>query len=278
MSRRRASVDIAPTRRRRSTRHSTNAPTTSPQEVERASATRQGIRRLTKWTLSLGVLVTALAFGTQWALHQSYFRVQHVTIVGLRHERSRAVLLASGLEGHPAMISVNDTMLAQRLRSFPWINSVKVTKHWPNSVVVNVHESVAVAVAFTSKHVLDYVNREGRALGVAPLREDLPTLQYVHPSNATWPFARAGRASAYVASQLPRAFSSQVSVITVDASGVVTLKMTTPLTFVLGPPTNLHAKFIAVASVIAHGTLVPGDVVDVTVPDELAVTPPGSHQ
>jgi len=28
--------------------------------------------------------------------------------------------------------------------------------------------------------------------------------------------------------------------------------------------------------VIAHSTLVPGDVVDVTVPDELAVTPPGS--
>jgi len=126
--------------------------------------------------------------------------------------------------------------------------------------------------------VLEFVDREGRALGVAPLRENLPTLEYVHPISATWPFARAGRASAYVASQLPRAFSSQVSVIAVDASGNVTLKMTAPVTFVLGPPTNLHAKFVAVASVIAHGALVPGDVVDVTVPDELAVTPPGSYQ
>jgi hypothetical protein len=50
--------------------------------------------------------------------------------------------------------------------------------------------------------------------------------------------------------------------------------MTTPVTFMLGPPTDLHAKFVAIGSVIAHSTLVPGDVVDVTVPDELAVTPP----
>ena len=76
-----------------------------------------------------------------------------------------------------------------------------------------------------------------------------------------------------MASQLPPAFSSQVSVITDDAQGSVTLQMTTPLTFILGPATDLHAKFVAVASVIAHSTLQPGDVVDVTVPDEIAVTP-----
>jgi len=71
---------------------------------------------------------------------------------------------------------------------------------------------------------------------------------------------------------LPPAFASQVSVITEDDHGVVTFKMTTPVTFILGPPTQLHAKFVAIASVIAHSTLRPGDVVDATVPGELAVT------
>jgi hypothetical protein len=50
--------------------------------------------------------------------------------------------------------------------------------------------------------------------------------------------------------------------------------MTTPVTFVLGEPTELRQKFVAIASVIAHSTLVPGDVVDVSVPDELAVSGP----
>jgi hypothetical protein len=106
------------------------------------------------------------------------------------------------------------------------------------------------------------------------LNVNLPTLEYVHPTNSAWPFEHAGRGAAYVASQLPRAFDTQVSIISDDAKGSVTLQMTTPVTFILGPPTDLHAKFVAVASVIAHSTLVPGDVVDVTVPDELAVTPP----
>jgi cell division septal protein FtsQ len=139
-----------------------------------------------------------------------------------------------------------------------------------------VRENVAVAVAFTSKHVLEFVDAQGQPLGVAPLHENLPTLDYLKPTSSTWPFAKAGRGAAYVASQLPRAFTTQVGTITDDAQGSVTLKMTTPVTFILGPPTNLHAKFVAIASVISHSTLVPGDVVDVTVPDELAVTAPSS--
>ncbi len=273
MSRRGATlVAGSPARARQTSRG--NASSARRAKSERPTRPRRRLRRLTKWTLSIGLVVTALALGAQWTLNQSYFRVQHVTFVGLRHESAAAVLAASGLASHPSMIGLNDAQIEKNLASFTWISTLQVTKHWPNSVVVSVHESAAVAVAFSAAHVLDFVDDAGRALGPAPLSANLPTLTYLHPTNATWPYTRAGRGAAYVASQLPRAFSSQVSVISEDAQGVVTLKMTTPVSFVLGPATNLHAKFVAIASVIAHSTLAPGDVVDVTVPDELAVTPP----
>ena len=220
------------------------------------------------------MIVTGLTFATQWTLRQSFFRVQHVTFVGFHHETPSALLAASGLMSHPSMINLSDATIKKNLSAFTWINAVQVTKHWPNSVVVTVHESVAVAVAFTAKHVLEYVDGTGRALGVAPPRANMPTLAYLNPTTSTWPFARAGRAAALVASQLPPAFASQVSRITDDAQGTVTITLTTPVSFIVGPATNLHAKFVAIASVIAHSQLVPGDVVDVTVPDELAVTPP----
>lgn len=243
---------------------------------ERAAPPRRRGRRLTTWLVAVGVVVTGLVFAAQWVLHQSYFRVQHVTIVGPRHESAAAVLAASGLGAHPPMIDVSSAAVRRNLSRFPWIDEVSVTKHWPNTVVVDVHEATAVAVAFDARHDLQYVSATGGDLGPAPLRANLPTLSYLDPKDATWPFARAGRAGAYVASRLPRAFAAQVSSISVDAKGDVTLKLTTPVTFVLGPATQLHAKFVAIASVIAHSTLVPGDVVDVTVPDELAVTPPAS--
>jgi cell division protein FtsQ len=242
--------------------------------AERPRPARRRLRRLTKWLVVLGVIVTSLTFATQWTLRQSYFRVQRVTFVGAHHESSAALLAASGLANHPSMINLSDVTIEENLSAFTWIGAVRITKHWPNSVVVTVRESVAVAVAFNSTHVLEFVDETGRALGAAPLKTNMPTLEYLHPTTTSWPFARAGRAAAYVASQLPRAFASQVASVTDDAHGTVTIKLTTPVTFIVGPATNLHAKFVAIASVIAHSQLVPGDVVDVTVPDELAVTPP----
>jgi cell division protein FtsQ len=222
-------------------------------------------------TVTVLILATFAVAG-EWVLRQSYFRVQHVTFIGVRHEPLALVIAASGLEAHPTMLDVNASTIKANLTQFAWIDSVRLTKHWPNTVVVTVHESTAVAVAFNDKHVLQYVDRHGRDLGTAPLHANLPTLDYLDARSALWPFARAGRSAAFVAAQLPPAFSAQVSVVTENDHGVVTLKMTTPLTFILGPPTQLHAKFVAIASVIAHSTLRPGDVVDATVPGELAVT------
>ena len=205
-------------------------------------------------------------------MRSSLFRVRHVTVVGLRHESASAVLAASGLEADPPIIDVNAAALDKRLSHFSWIQSIAVTKHWPDHVVVTVTERTAVAVAFASAHHLVFVDASGHDLGPAPMSADLPTLIYLHPRSASWPFQRAGRAAAYVASQLPVAFARQVSKISVGASGSVSLSMTTPLTFVLGPANDLHAKFVSIASVIAHARLAPGDVVDVSVPGSLAVT------
>jgi hypothetical protein len=131
-----------------------------------------------------------------------------------------------------------------------------------------------VAVGFNSHHVLQYVDVSGQDLGAAPLDANLPTLDYLGPSPGSWPFARAAQATAKVASQLPKAFAGQVAEVTEDVKGDVTLKMESPVSFVLGPPDDLHAKFVAIASVILHTTLGVGDVVNVTVPDELAVSGP----
>ena len=182
------------------------------------------------------------------------------------------VLAASGLEAHPAMIDVSSARVDQRLTTFAWIAGVSITKHWPSTLVVTVRERRPVAVAFDPRHVLRYVDATGTDLGPAPLRANLPTLEYLGATPSAWPYRTAGRSAAYVASQLPRAFGAQVSAVTEDANGVVGLKMTTPVTFVLGPATQLRAKFVSIASVIAHSRLSPGDIVDVSVPGSLAVT------
>jgi cell division protein FtsQ len=224
--------------------------------------------------LALGVIVTVLALGGQWALHSSFLRVQHVVLAGEVHESAQQVLAATGLGDHPEMLSVSSGTLTRDLVAFPWVESVKLTKHWPDSVKVLVTEVRPVAVAYDAQDRLRYVSASGRDLGPAPLDANFPTLVYDKPLSGSWPFEHAGQVAAQVAALLPPAFGAQVDQISVDAAGEVSLRMTTPVTFVLGEATELHQKFIAIASVIAHGTLRAGDVVDVSVPDELAVTGP----
>ncbi len=217
------------------------------------------------------VAATVVAGGV-WLAHQPFLRVNHVRVQGLHHESVTAVLAVSGLASHPPMIDVNAAVINRRLTRFVWIRDVSVTRHWPDTVVVQVHERVAIAVAFDAAHQLQYVDSSGRDLGPAPLHANLPTLRYSGTGGLVWPFRRAGLAAAYVASRLPPAFSRQVSVVSEGSAGSVTLQMTTPVRFVLGPATNLHAKFVAIASVIAHSRLSPGDIVDVSVPGALSVT------
>jgi len=246
-------------------------------------ATITPARRRRRWlAIKIGAVVVVvgatLVVGGRWLLHQSFLSVQHVRLTGEVHESAQQILSATRLTDHPPMIDLSASALLRDLSAYPWIASVSLIKRWPDSIDLAIHEVSAVAVAYDAHHVLRFVSATGRDLTPAPLTTNMPTLVTSPASLAatSWPYGGAESAAAVVASQLPEAFSAQVNQVVVDAKGNVTLRMTTPLSFFLGPATNLNAKFVAVASAIAHGTFSAGDVVDVTTPNELSVTGPAS--
>ena len=242
-----------------------------PQKQKRE---RKPIATSTKILLLIGLTVTTLLLGGNWILHRSFFNVHTVHIYGVVHEDPKKVLKASGLETHPSLIGVSAHSIEHNLSSFRWISSVSITKQWPSTVNVTIHETRPVAVAFNGAHVLEYVAANGADLGPAPLHANYPTLIYLNPLNNSWPFMKSGFAAVEVAKQLPKSFAWQVSKIMVAANGHVTLGMESPVSFVIGATTNLKAKFVAIASVIAHSTLKAGDVVNVEAPTVLSVTGP----
>lgn len=266
-------------------RGATRPRSTSPQSTDRttrtdgASVTRlRRPSRATRWwslLVSAGAVATLVLLGGDWLIHQSFFSVSNLTVTGNVHESSAAVERESGLLSHPPMWGLNRAQVRRRLESFPWIDDVTVTQHWPHSVQIVVHEARAVALVQISPSAVDLVSDTGRRLGPAPAGRQLPQVVYAGKST-TWPFTTVARNAVTVAEQLPVAFSGQVRQVIVSGTGSVTLQLTTPLSFIIGPPTDLRAKFVSIASAIAKGTFAPGDVVDATVPSELSVTPPGT--
>ena len=264
---------------RRTPKSSTSSSTPRARSPRGASNSRKSHQWW--WRLSLLVLlgVTLIVSGN-WVLHRSFFLVQDVTLRGVVHESRAQILLRSGLASHPAMIDVNDGVIEHRLEQFRWVATAHVSKQWPHTLVITVVERSPAAVVHDSHGHLVLVDGADHALGVIPSSTNFPLLEISGASpSAPWQFWPWAAAAAQVASQLPVAFSNQVAAVTISRQGVVSLIMTTPLTFVLGLPSDLSAKFTAIASVI-HASVVnsvalrAGDVIDVTVPGSLTVTGP----
>lgn len=220
--------------------------------------------------VALTILMTVL-YGLVTVLsRQSFFRVQQVDVVGNVHETAGQIIAMSRLDEHPPMLSVNSREISAAVSQLRWVERVVVTRQWPHRVTVTVTERRPVAVAADVNGVLRLVDAGGRALDPATVGSDLPHLNAVGPEGP-WPFDGWARPAARVASRLPVAFRSQVASVSVDEKGRVTLHFTTPVTFYLGRTDNLHAKFVAVASVIAGQVLRPHSYVDVSVPSAVTV-------
>jgi cell division protein FtsQ len=168
------------------------------------------------------------------------------------------------------MINVDEAAVAARLTRLPWVFSVTVSRHWPHSVSIAITERHPVAIAVRGDNY-DLVANDGTDLGVAPVGTDLPRLV---TAAGGWPFTGSQNDLVVVAGSLPRAFSAQVARISQEPNSGIRLEMTTPVTFILGPASNLTAKYQDVAAVLAHEHLAAGDVVDVTVPTAVAISGP----
>ena len=221
-------------------------------------------------SILLGAIITTMVLGGQWILHRSFFAVQSIVVTGNLHETREQVVAQAGLTTQVAMIDLNEANISRRLSLMPWVARAVVSRQWPHSVLVVITERRPVAIAARGA-TYDLVAEDGVDLGPAPRGTNLPVL---FSSSGQWPYQGSARDLVTIAATLPRAFWAQVATISQRPASGIRLTMTTPVTFILGPATDLPAKYEDVASVLAHEKLVAGDVVDVTVPSAVAISGP----
>jgi cell division protein FtsQ len=237
-------------------------------------------RRRSALVIVVGVLCLLLVLSgvTYAALHSPLFSATTVLVTGEHHETASQIERAAGLAGAPPMISVDPASIKLRLEAaFPWIDTATVTPSWPHTVSIRVVERRPVAVVASTNGVLVLVDLTGRRLGLARPGQTLPRIEYtatIGGQTSPGQISGAAEPGLLVAATLPPAFAWQVSVIQVSPIGWVALHLDTPVTFLLGPASNLGAKYEDVAAVIARTTLHAGDVVDVSVPQAMTVTGP----
>jgi len=230
----------------------------------------EGRRRL---QVLLSVLsVAALGAVAAGVAHSPFLSVSQVQVVGARATDPSDVVHAAGLERRPLMIHVDGGLVDRRVGTLPWIASVRTERHLPSSVRLVVTERAPVAqVPSGSQWAL--VDHVGRILSIGGHDPSLVAISGVPAPGppGTRLSARADDAL-LVATRLPPALRGAVGEVDVADGPEVELRLRSGGAVRLGPVTDLPAKLVAAATVLAKADAHRLKVLDVRVPEAPVLT------
>jgi cell division protein FtsQ len=120
-----------------------------------------GGRRAWPW-LTLAAVVAAVGF----ALHSPWLSVHEIEIVGAVHSDPAPLIAAAGVGEGAILVWVDTGRLGRAVAVDPWVADVRVSRVWPDRLVVEVLEREPVAwMEGTTEWML--VASDGTVLGVA---------------------------------------------------------------------------------------------------------------
>ena len=213
-----------------------------------AVAREQGRRRLRVVLVLLSVIVIA---GSGWLIVQSPFLdVDHIVVTGVPEARVAAVVAASGVHRHDALLLVSSGKVARRVEQVPGVGLVHVSRDFPGTVRISVRELGVALWTRVPAGGVALVGHDGRVLryaaapppGVAELRG---------VTRVPAPGGRVVRADVVdVMAQLPAALLDRVGAMSAVTTDDVRLYLIVGGEVRLGDLSSLHDKGAAAEAVI----------------------------
>ncbi|MDQ1413332.1 MAG: cell division protein FtsQ [Acidimicrobiaceae bacterium] len=119
-----------------------------------------------RWKAAAGVLgAVTLGVGGWVVLHSPVLAVHHVIVRGTGHTDRGSVVAAAKLDRRP-MIDVDGALTKQRLSALPWVGQVRVRRHLPSTVTIDIVERVPLAQTSATAGPPAVVDADGRVLAV----------------------------------------------------------------------------------------------------------------
>ncbi|MDQ1467421.1 MAG: cell division protein FtsQ [Actinomycetota bacterium] len=239
-----------------------------------AVAREQGRRRLRVVLVGLSLVV---AVGSAWLLVQSpILDVDHIVVSGVPNARLAAVIAATGVHRHDALLLVSTRAVERRVERVPGIGAVRVSRDLPGTLRITVREQGAALWARAPGNRVVLVGHDGRVLQYAPAPPphviELRGLAHVPAPGGRVPVV----AVAGVMAQLPTAMAERVGAISAANPGDVRLYLVIGGEVRLGDFSLLHDKGVAAEAVIERMAC-PLSYVDVrSISNPVALPAPGA--
>ena len=244
-----------------------------PRRALRALAARRGLRIA---VICAVVAMPLLGGGWLWLRHSSLVAVEHVKITGVHGPEAHAIeaALREAAKGM-STLDVKPGELKAAVARFPAVAALSAAPGFPHSLRIAVTQQQPVAALLVGG-TRTAISAGGIVLGTALISSSLPT---VADDVAPGPGSKVSNTlvlqALSVLGAAPRAFDRVAEKAYFSARGL-TVQMRDGLLVYFGDATRPHAKWLALASVLADKSSEGAIYVDVRLPGKPAAGfPPG---
>lgn len=144
-------------------------------------AVRHGSRRLRRFATALGIVLTVIggaAFADQRGLLDRDriatglgFGIEQVSLTGHRFTSDADLFDALDLNSARSLVSFDAETIRKRFERLPWVQSVDISRVWPDQLAIRVTERKAFAI-WEQGDAAQLIDATGRVLG--PVKRDAP--------------------------------------------------------------------------------------------------------
>ncbi|HWF31237.1 MAG TPA: FtsQ-type POTRA domain-containing protein [Solirubrobacteraceae bacterium] len=248
-----------------------HAASLAAQQLTRGASFVWARRRLRIAAIALALALALLGGGWLWLRNSSLVSVEHVRISGLHGADAHAIEAAlTNAARQMSTLDVQQGKLRAAVASYPVVGDLRVHTSFPHGIGIEVVEQPPVAMLSSPGGVEAAVSASGVVLGTAHASEALPALtssaqltpgERVREPALVADLAVLGAAPARLAKDVERAYSGPKG---------LTLAMHGGLLAYFGDASRPHAKWIALARVLADSSSTGASYVDVRSPERPA--------
>jgi cell division protein FtsQ len=209
--------------------------------------------RSPRWLVAFLLLaVLGTAGGVAWVLlGSSLFAVRSVQVTGTRLVPESEVLAAAAVRPGTPLITVSTSQIAARVLTIGQVVGVRVTKVWPDRVIIAVRERTSALSVALPGGGFDLIDANGVVVQSAPTRPAGLPLYTTTVAAASLRGDPDVAASAAVVAELPAALRSSLTSVSAPTPDQVTLHLSGGVTIVWGDADNAAAKVKLLAVLMA---------------------------
>ena len=208
-------------------------------------------RRRGRWWL-VAAIVTAVLVGAWFITRTALLDVDRIEVRGAVLTTADEIIAISGLRPGEALLEVDTSAAASRIRELPYIETASVVRNWDGLVTVTVSERVPVAIAASADGVAMLIDGSGRVIGVHTSGDGVETVLIGVEAGAPGTLVEGVSGALEVASLLTPGMRTRVAGIATAPDGSLNLALKPQGIVIMGPPTDLAAKVDSLRTVMGQ--------------------------